>query len=75
MQTTPTKNDDHETITAWVKSCYAAGPGGIVVVPAACMLRLKNGKEYLMPRPPPHVWDHVRRIGDDADGRPLYESY
>lgn len=76
MPTTDTpKNEDHAIITAWVKGCYRAGPGGLVVVPIACTLRLKSGKEYLMPQPPKHVWNHIRRIGDDADGRALYESY
>lgn len=66
--------EDHPIVKDWIVEAYKAGPGGLVVVPIACTVRTKSGKERQMPPPPLYVAPHLRRIGNDDEGRPLYQS-
>lgn len=65
---------DHPTVKTWLADAYKTNAAGYTVVPIACTVRLKNGREYVAPHPPREIWDHLRRLGNDDAGRPLYIS-
>lgn len=66
---------DHPVVKAWISVAYKAGPGGLVVVPIACMVTLKNGKSYGMPKPPKYVAPHLRRNGTVTYSGGVVPSY
>lgn len=66
--------EDHPAVMSWLHACYKQGPGGLVVVPFSCTVQIKSGKRYLAPAPGGPELAHLRREGEDEDGRPLYCS-